>query len=302
MHTLQRDKDKDMSDIRIGERQTLTVLRSADFGIYLGPEHSEESVLLPKKQVPEGTKPGDKLSVFIYRDSEDRLIATTRTALVQVHQFAYLTVRSVARVGAFLDWGLEKDLFLPYKEQERTLKAGEQVLVYVYLDKSGRLSSTMRVYDWLSHVTGDEFAKDSVFSGIIYRVQPNIGAFTAVIEAGDEGRQSFDRLYYGLVPRQDLFENYKAGDRISGHVVHVRPDGKLDLAVRAKIPQQLEQDGEQILRKMEEFGGTLPFGEKASPEIIKRELHMSKSGFKRALGHLLKEGKIVTGDTEIRKA
>ena len=99
MHTLQRDKDKDMSDIRIGERQTLTVLRSADFGIYLGPEHSEESVLLPKKQVPEGTKPGDKLSVFIYRDSEDRVIATTRTPLVLVHQFAYLTVRSVARVG-----------------------------------------------------------------------------------------------------------------------------------------------------------------------------------------------------------
>ena len=290
-----------MSDIRVGEQQTLTVLREADFGIYLGPEHSEESVLLPKKQVPEGTKPGDKITVFVYRDSEDRLIATVRTPLVHVHQFAYLMVKSVTRVGAFLDWGLEKDLFLPYKEQERALKSGEQVLVYVYLDKSGRLSSTMRVYDWLSHVTGSEFAKDSAWEGIVYRVQPNIGAFTAVIEEEDREKQCFDRLYYGLVPRQDLFENCRAGDRLSGHVVRVRPDGKLDLAVRAQTYKQLEQDGEVILQKMEEFGGMLPFGEKASPEIIKRELHMSKSGFKRALGHLLKEGKIITGDTEIRK-
>ncbi len=291
-----------MSDIRVGEQQTLTVLRETEFGIYLGPEFSDESVLLPKKQVPQGTKPGGKLSVFIYRDSEDRLIATTRTPMVRVHQFAYLTVRSVARAGAFLDWGLEKDLFLPYKEQERALKAGERVLVYVYLDKSGRLSSTMRVYDWLSHVTGGEFEKDGEIEGIVYRVQPEIGAFTAVIEESDREKQCFDRLYYGLIPKQDLFENYQAGDRIHGHVVHIRPDGKLDLAVRLKAHQQLVQDGETILQKMEEFGGSLPFGEKASPEIIRRELHMSKSGFKRALGHLLKEGRIVTGDSEIRKA
>ena len=291
-----------MSDIRVGEQQTLTVLRETEFGIYLGPEFSDESVLLPKKQVPQGTKPGGKLSVFIYRDSEDRLIATTRTPMVRVHQFAYLTVRSVARAGAFLDWGLEKDLFLPYKEQERALKAGERVLVYVYLDKSGRLSSTMRVYDWLSHVTGGEFEKDGEIEGIVYRVQPEIGAFTAVIEESDREKQCFDRLYYGLIPKQDLFENYQAGDRIHGHVVHIRPDGKLDLAVRLKAHQQLVQDGETILQKMEEFGGSLPFGEKASPEIIRRELHMSKSGFKRALGHLLKEGRIITGDSEIRKA
>ena len=291
-----------MSDIRVGEQQTLTVLRETEFGVYLGPEFSDESVLLPKKQVPQGTKPGGKLSVFIYRDSEDRLIATTRTPMVRVHQFAYLTVRSVARAGAFLDWGLEKDLFLPYKEQERALKAGERVLVYVYLDKSGRLSSTMRVYDWLSHVTGGEFEKDGEIEGIVYRVQPEIGAFTAVIEEGDREKQCFDRLYYGLIPKQDLFENYQAGDRIHGHVVHIRPDGKLDLAVRLKAHQQLVQDGETILQKMEEFGGSLPFGEKASPEIIRRELHMSKSGFKRALGHLLKEGRIITGDSEIRKA
>ena len=291
-----------MSDIRIGERQTLTVLREADFGIYLGPDHSDESVLLPKKQVPQGTKPGDRLPVFIYRDSEDRLIATVHEPYVRIHQFAYLMVHSVTRVGAFLDWGLEKDLFLPYKEQERSLKSGEQVLVYVYADKSGRLSATMRVYDWLSHVTGYEFEKDSPFTGIVYRVQPRIGAFTAVFEPGDQDKTCFDHLYYGLIPQQDLFESYKAGDLIHGHVVSVRPDGKLNLSVRAVAYQQLEEDGAAILRKIEEFDGVLPFGEKASPEIVRRELHMSKSGFKRALGHLLKEGKIVTGDTEIRKA
>lgn len=290
-----------MSDIRIGERQTLTVLREAEFGIYLGPDFSAESVLLPKKQVPEGTKTGDRLSVFIYRDSEDRLIATVREPAVQIHQFAYLTVRSVTRVGAFLDWGLEKDLFLPYKEQERPLKAGEQILVYVYEDRSGRLSATMRVYDRLSHAVNGEFKKDSPFEGIVYRVQPKIGAFVAVTAPSDTGRKCFDSLYYGLIPQQDLFERYQAGDRVSGHVVRVRPDGKLDLSARAQAYKQLEQDGEVILRKIEEYDGVLPFGEKASPEIIKRELRMSKSGFKRALGHLLKEGKIVTGDTEIRK-
>ena len=290
-----------MSDIHIGERQTLTVKREAEFGIYLGPDHSDESVLLPKKQVPEGTKPGDQLPVFIYRDSEDRLIATVKEPYVHIHEFAYLTVRSVTRVGAFLDWGLEKDLLLPYKEQERALRGGEKVLVYVYADKSGRLSATMRVYDWLSHSTGDEFEKGGEVEGIVYRVQPGIGAFTAVLEPGDRGKTRFEQLYYGLIPKQDLFENLKAGDTVSGHVVRIRPDGKLDLSIRAQAYKQILADGETILRKIDEYEGVLPFGEKASPEVIKRELHMSKSGFKRALGHLLKEGKITTGDEEIRK-
>lgn len=290
-----------MSDIHIGERQTLTVKREAEFGIYLGPDYSDESVLLPKKQVPEGTKTGDQLPVFIYRDSEDRLIATVKEPYVHIHEFAYLTVRSVTRVGAFLDWGLEKDLLLPYKEQERALRGGEKVLVYVYADKSGRLSATMRVYDWLSHSTGDEFEKGGEVEGIVYRVQPGIGAFTAVLEPGDRGKIRFERLYYGLIPKQDLFENLKAGDTVSGHVVRIRPDGKLDLSIRAQAYKQILADGETILRKIDEYEGVLPFGEKASPEVIKRELHMSKSGFKRALGHLLKEGKITTGDEEIRK-
>ncbi len=290
------EKERMKRTIRIGEKQNLSVLRETDHGVYLGTGDTEESVLLPKKQVPEGTKHGDECAVFVYRDSEDRLIATTHEPYVTLGGFAWLAVRSVTKIGAFLDWGLEKDLFLPFSEQEEPVKSGTRVLVTVYLDRSERLAATTKVYDRLSSAPAGLFKKNGAFSGFVYRTQKEIGAFVAVADPADcsedMGNRPFSRLYFGLIPADQVFQKYRVGDPVKGRVVRVREDGKLDLSVRGRVFEQLDADGEAIVRKIGEYGGRLPFSEKASPEIIKRELHMSKNGFKKALGHLWKQGRI----------
>ena len=291
-----------------GRTQELTLLRHAEHGAYLGPEEgSAESVLLPRAQVPDGVGVGAKLRVFVYYDSEDRLIATVHEPAAEVGQFAYLPVKSITKIGAFLDWGLEKDLFLPFAEQERALKAGEKVLVHVQLDKSGRIVASMKVYDKLSSETYGKFKKDDPFTGYVYRVNPEVGAFVAVKESKADPRtaqggkaQTFGALYYGLVPASQLFQNLKAGDEVSGRILRVRKDGKLDLEIRQRAYREIEGDSEKVLKKIEEYDGVLPFSENAAPETIRRELEMSKAAFKRALGHLLKEGKIEIGEKEVR--
>lgn len=265
--------------IELGKMQVLTVLREKDFGVYLGENPSDAGILLPGKQVPRGVKQGDRIEVFIYKDSMDRMIATTKRPKLQLGEMAVLTVKEKTRIGAFLDWGLEKDLFLPFKEQTGPLRQGDNCLVRLYVDKSSRLCATMRVYDYLkpneSYQVGDQV------EGTIYRINPDMGAFVAV-----------DNRYFGLIPRTELFDNYRCGDSVSARVTQIREDGKLNLAVREKAYLQINTDAETILSVLEDFGGKLPFGEKASPEVIKRELKMSKNAFKRALGHLLKENKI----------
>ena len=282
-----------MEKIIVGKQQTLVIKRFLDFGAFLGFEGTAEVVLLPKKQVPENAKEGDALSVFVYRDSEDRMIATVREPLAMVGDIAYLTVKTVTKIGSFLDWGLEKDLFMPYKETEGNVRAGDRILVYVYTDKSDRLCATMKLYDHLRTVTHGEFVKDEAFHGYVYRMNPDVGAFVAVEREG--------LYYYGLIPKPQVFKPYRAGDEVEGHVVRVRPDGKLDLSVRNKAYKQIEADAEVILKKIDEYDGELPFSESASPEIIKRELNMSKNGFKKALGHLYKEEKIVIGEKTVKR-
>ncbi len=280
-----------MREFLIGQTQALTVKREADFGIYLGFRNEEGDILLPKKQVPENTKIGDILTVFVYKDSEDRLIATVNEPLVKAGETARLLVKSVTRIGAFLDWGLEKDLFLPYKEMEGEVRPGDRICVYVYPDKSKRLCASMKIYDRLKAVEKAEFLKDDPFKGYVYRVNRDVGVFVAVEQGPD--------FYFGLIPKQQVFKAYRPGDEVSGRVVRVREDGKLDLSVRDKDYLQMGADSELILSKIKEYGGALPFSESASPEMIKRELGMSKNGFKKALGHLLKAGKIKIGENEV---
>lgn len=273
--------------IELGKMQTLEVVRIKDFGVYLGEKGQKESVLLPKKQVPEGTKEGDTIEVFVYKDSMDRMISTTRTPLLMMDQLAVLTVKEKTKIGAFLDWGLEKDLLLPFKEQTSPVRKGERCLVALYLDKSRRLCATMKVYERLH--SDSPYQKGDQVTGTVYRVNPEIGAFVAV-----------DNRYFGLIPQKEIYDSYRSGDEVSARVTEVRADGKLNLAVREKAYLQMDADSETILNAIRSFGGVLPFGEKADPERIKRELKMSKNAFKRALGHLLKEGKIQIGDEEIR--
>lgn len=266
--------------IELGKVQELEVVRIKEFGVYLSENgKSESSVLLPKKQVPPGTKIGDKLRVFIYKDSEDRLIATTGVPKLQVGECAVLTVKDISKIGAFLDMGLEKDLLLPFKEQSHPVRKGESCLVALYVDKSKRLAATMKVYSHMSNQS--PYHQDDEVTGRIYEISEKLGAFVAV-----------DHKYYGLIPKKELFDQYQEGDEVTCRVTKVRDDGKLDLSPRKKAYLQMDTDVEQIMKVIDQFDGVLPFNDKAGPETIKRELHMSKNAFKRAVGRLLKEGRI----------
>lgn len=264
--------------IEAGRRQRLKVVKETDFGIYLGDE--TERVLLPKKQIPEGTSTGDELEVFVYRDSSDRLISTVRTPLIETGEVARLTVKDVTSIGAFLDWGLEKDLLLPFKEQTRRVVPGESCLVALYVDKSGRLCATMDVYDYLE--IAESYIKEDEVSGTVYDIKENLGAFVAV-----------DDRFYGLIPESEIYKDLKIGEKIRARVTEVREDGKLNLSIRKKAYLQMDEDASEIYEKISRlFDGRLPYNDKADPQLIRRDFGMSKNEFKRAVGKLLKEGRI----------
>ena len=261
----------------LGTKKTLMVVKEVEFGVYLG--NSQEKVLLPKKQVPEGVEVGDPIEVFLYKDSSDRLIATTNEPKIMLGELAVLTVAATGGIGAFLDWGLEKDLLLPFREQTAPLKKGDQILVALYIDKSQRPCDTMNVYERLR--TDSPYKVDDKVEGIIYELSDNFGVFVAV-----------DNLYSALIPKREAFGKLRVGDRVKARVVKVKEDGKLDLSVREKAFLQMDADADLIMKRMEEYGGSLPFTDKADPELIKKEFDLSKNAFKRAIGRLLKEGKI----------
>ena len=266
--------------LKLGEKQTLKVVKKVDFGVYLSEDSgAEEKVLLPIKQVPEGTDIGKELEVFIYRDSDDRLIATTRQPKIMLGDVRLLKVKDVARVGAFMDWGLEKDVLLPFKEQTRKVKPGEEVLCAMYIDKSSRLCVTMNVYEYLRN--DSPYKKDDRVMGTVYEISDNFGAFVAV-----------DDIYSGLIPKKELYGNVKIGDSVSARVSSVKDDGRLNLSLREKAYLQMDTDAEKILSMIKENGGKLPFTDKASPELLREKTGMSKNELKRAVGRLLKEGKI----------
>lgn len=275
--------------IELGKKQTLEVVKKVEFGVYLAEEaKSTDKVLLPKKQVPEGAGQGSRIEVFIYRDSKDRLIATTAEPKITLGELAVLSVREVGKIGAFLDCGLEKDLFLPFKQQTKRVRPGEEVLVAMYIDKSNRLCATMNVYEYLKK--DSPYEKEDTVRGRIYEISKNFGAFVAV-----------DDQYSALIPAREFHGEYEIGDEIEARVTAVKPDGKLDLSIRRKAHLQMDEDAEYVMRVLDEFEGVLPFNDKVSPEIIQRELKMSKNAFKRAVGRLYKEGKIEITENRILK-
>lgn len=275
---------------RLGEKQTLEIVKQVDFGVYLGTEAnapSEERVLLPAKQVPEGAKQGDRIEVFIYKDSKDRFIATRNEPKLYLGETAALKVVQINKVGAFLDWGLEKDLFLPFKEQTKPLNTGDECVVALYIDKSGRLCATMKVYPYLRK--DSMYKKDDKVTGMIYEISQNFGAFVAV-----------DDCFSALIPKKEMTKGLKVGDVITARVSARKEDGKLDLSLREKAYIQMSIDAQKVLEKLEAGGGVIPFTDKASPELIRSEMDMSKNEFKRAVGNLLKAGKLEITDKDIR--
>ncbi len=277
--------------IRLGEKQILTVIRKKDFGVYLADsaEDKDGAILLPKKEVPPATEPGQTLEVFVYRDSSDRLIATTAMPKLILGQTAVLTVKQVTKIGAFLDWGLPKDLLLPFKEQVTRVREGEDYLVGLYIDKSGRLCATMKVYDYLR--SDSPYQKGDHAVGYIYQIHKEYGAFVAV-----------DGKFHGLIPARELRGNHEPGERLMTRVVRVREDGRLELSLHEEIRYQIDMDAAKVMELIKSYDGVLPFTEKASPAVIGRETGLSKAAFKRAIGRLLKTGKIQIQDGRIRSA
>lgn len=276
--------------IELGKRQNLTVVKKVDFGVYLAENEQAsaagERVLLPNKQVPEGTGLHDTVNVFIYKDSQDRRIATCQKSLLEMGQIALLRVVSVGKIGAFLDWGLEKDLFLPFKEQTARVREGDECLVTLYVDKSERLCATMKLYHSLH--TDSPYKEGDTVRGRVYEISDNFGVFLAV-----------DHLYSALIPKKEAQGKYRPGDEVTVRVVKVREDGKLTVSPHQKAYLQMDVDSDNIMQVLDEFAGVLPFDDHVSPEVIKREFGISKAAFKRAVGRLLKEEKITIRDGRI---
>ncbi len=275
--------------MKLGEYQTLTIVKKVAFGVYLAESRdSQEKVLLPKSQVPANAVLGDSMEVFLYRDSQDRMIATCARPKLTLGGLAVLRVSQIGKIGAFLDWGLEKDLFLPYKEMNGKVREGDEVLVTLYLDKSARLCASMKhLYDKLE--TNAPYEKGETVTGRVYEFGHDFGTFVAV-----------DDRYSAMIPRSEDTSDLKIGDMIEARVTDIKADGKLDLSRRANKETQMDADAQRVLRVIEEYAGVLPFNDKASPEIIMREMQMSKAAFKRAVGRLYKERRIEITEKSIR--
>ena len=282
---LNLDREEKM---KLGCTQTLAVVKKTDFGLYLTDIEKKdnknrdvsEEILLPKNQVTPDMNLGSEIEVFIYKDSEDRLIATRMEPFIKLGEIKKLKVKEVTKIGAFLDWGLPKDLFLPFKEQIYDIKSGDEILVTMYVDLSERLCATMDLYSRLSLLP--PYRKDDMVKGTVYQINEQFGAYVAV-----------DNKYSALVPRKELHRELKAGDEIEARVLEVKEDGKLDLSLRQKFYVQMDADSELILEKLKTAGGSLPYQDKSDAEEIKKEFNMSKAAFKRAIGRLYKERIIV---------
>ena len=272
--------------IELGKKQTLTVVKAVDFGIYLGTE--TEKILLPIKQVPPGTEIGAEIEVFVYKDSEDRMIATTKIPKITLGETAVLRVAQVTSIGAFLDWGLDKDLLLPFKEQTVEVEAEEECLVALYIDKSSRLCATMKVYHYLR--TDGNFQKEEEVTGRVYEISGNFGIFVAVNDQ-----------YSGLIPPKQMYgqKKLRVGEMIQVRVTEIKEDGKLDLAIREKAYVQMDKDAELLMELLQQNEGRLAIGDKTDPDTIRRITGMSKNEFKRAIGRLYKERKIKIAENEI---
>lgn len=278
--------------IKLGEMQELEIAKKVEFGVYLKnprDEKGEEKILLPQKQVPEEAKVGDRITVFVYRDSSDRIIATTKRPKIVMGEIAYLKVAEMSRIGAFLNWGLEKDLFLPFKEQVGEIRLNGEYLVGLYVDKSDRLCATMNLFKVLR--TDSPYKVNDIVKGTVFSLKRGLGAMVAV-----EGR------YLGLIHEGEILKPMRPGDVIEVRVSNVKEDGKLDLSLKDAPRLQIDKDGEKILSILMKSKGRLPLNDDSSPEDISSMMNMSKSSFKKAVGRLMKKGLIEMTREGIRMA
>lgn len=267
--------------IELGKVQKLRVASKTPKGIYLKSKYDVRKVFLPTDQIESevSTELGDEVVAFVYKDVNDNLVATTKKPKITMDKLVELNVVDNTKFGAFLDWGLPKDLLLPTKEQRGRISKGKKVLVGLFIDKKDHLCATMDIYKLLSDES--PFRENDTAYGRIYAVKPDMGALVAV-----------EDKYHGLIPKHELFGDIVIGDKVELRVTKVREDGKLYLSMRQKAYKQMDQDAQVIIKKLKEEDGTLGLNDNSDAEVIKKKLGMSKRAFKRAIGRLLKEGKI----------
>jgi uncharacterized protein len=275
--------------INIGAIQKMNIARKTSVGLFLVPmdEPEHEGILLPNKYIKEGFEPGTSAEVFIYRDSEGRLVAVTTVPKLKAHEIGLLKVISTTAFGAYLDWGLEKDLFLPKSEQIKELRTGDECLVYVDIDYKDKIYATMKIQKHLKST--DIFRIDDRVEGIVYKTVEGIGAFVAINDK-----------YLALIPEKELFKPLAAGDKIQARIKDIKKDGKIDLSIRDKAYKEKINDAQMIYEYIISNGGFIEMNDKSSPARIKDIFNISKLSFKRALGKLLKEEKIVFENNGIK--
>lgn len=277
--------------IEIGKYQELRVNRLVDFGAYIGVPGEKEEILLPGRYLTEEMVPGSMVRVFVYKDSEDRPVATTEKPYATVGQFAYLSVKDVNDIGAFLDWGLTaKDLLVPYSEQRSRMRRGGIYLVYVYLDKTtGRIAASAKIEKFLSNVYPD------------YKVGQQVEAL--VIEHTDIGYKAIvNNLHRGMIYSNEIFKPIELENTVKAYVKQVREDGKIDLTLSDRADRRTAELADRILEYLGR-DDAMPLSDKMSPEHIEMLFNSSKKDFKKAVGHLYKEHKVaMTEDRRIVKA
>lgn len=273
--------------MELGKYNKLTAARYTSVGLFLEDEN-EESVLLPMKWVPKDVTEGDELEVFVYLDSEERPIATTMKPAAQVGEFAYLQVKQTTRLGAFLDWGLQKDLFVPFIEQEGRMQANHWYTVYVYIDPlTDRITASARIDNRVETENIDLKPNQEV--DLLVASQSPLG-YNVII----------DQKYLGLVYENEVFKNLKLGDRPKGYIKQIREDNKIDVSLQKQGYANVEPNAQLILDKLKATEGFLPLNDKSSPEEISSELEMSKKTFKKAIGGLYKQKLISIENDGIR--
>ncbi|MFY9151027.1 MAG: S1-like domain-containing RNA-binding protein [Prolixibacteraceae bacterium] len=271
----------------IGKLNQLEVVKEVDFGIYLDGGDLGE-ILMPKRYVPEGTQVDDTIEAFIYLDSEDRLVATTEKPLAMVEEFALLEVVSVTPVGAFLNWGLPKDLFVPFREQRQEMEEGRKYLVYVYLDtNSKRIAASSKIENYLDNIPVDYDENEEV--DLIIVNETDLG-FNAII----------DNSHLGIIYKNEVFQELNPGDKIKGYIKKIRTDGKIDLRLDKMGYEKISSFVDLIIVELQKNKGFIPLTDKSSPEDIYRTFKISKKNFKAAVGALYKKRFIALEENGIR--
>lgn len=276
-----------MTKIKLGDYNRLTIVKEVDFGIYLdGGDEGE--ILLPKRYVPENCKPGDKLEVFLYLDQDERLIATTQQPLAKVGEFACLEVAWVNQYGAFLNWGLMKDLFCPFHEQKQRMEIGNRYVVAVFIDEeSYRIAASAKV----EHFFATDFPP----------YQPGEKVDLLVWQTTDLGfKVIIDHAYPGLVYRSQVFKSIRIGDSLQGYIMGVRPDGKIDVSLQPHGRQQTTDFAEMLLQYLKDHDGFCELGDKSDAQDIKHRFEVSKKVYKKAIGDLYRRRLITLEDAGIR--